>query len=239
MNGNIVHRRKHGLQRGRLDIAHAHFIGRKIGVIGYHAHSKRDCAPRHFAADAPHRDQPERFAVQFHALQLLLRPLTLFHPGVGKRHAPRQAQHKGERQFSYGHTRSHGRIDHRDTVALTGLQVDVVHAHTGAPHHIQLRRGGNYLRHHFCAAAHHQTAIIPDNLQQLTGINICPNVNTHCLPKFLHAGCRYRICDQHAPANAHVHNLITHIISRTLGLYSTHPGAYSVASLVYNNCWKD
>ena len=59
---------------------------------------------------------------------------------VELRHLPRQCQKKGKGVLGYAHGIPAGRAHHQDAAFGGGFEVNIVHAHAGAPHRAQLGR---------------------------------------------------------------------------------------------------
>ena len=77
-------------------------------------------------------------------------------PFVQPRHLPRQGQKQRKRVFRDAHGVSTGRAHHQHAALRGRLQINVVHAHTGAPHRAQLWSFGEQIRGDFRSAAHDQ-----------------------------------------------------------------------------------
>ena len=80
--------------------------------------------------------------------ELLLFPLALLHGRIGGRQVAGHRKDQAHGQFGHADAVGAGRVHHDDASRRRGLDVHVVHAHTGAAHDAQLGRGfENFLRH--------------------------------------------------------------------------------------------
>ncbi len=108
-----------------------------VRVVRQHAHVKRPGAHRDFTADSPEANQAQSLSPHFRSRRRGFFPAPLMNCFVQSRDLPRQGQKQ-----SAGVLRDAdgipARCAHHQHAALgSRFQIDVVHAHTGAPHRAQ------------------------------------------------------------------------------------------------------
>jgi len=118
---------------------------------------------RHAAADAPHAHHAQRAASHLPSLNGIT-PIELARPGVAIREcdAFREVQHHTQRVLSHSLHRGLRRIHHLDAQFRGGLDVDVVHADTMPPHHLEPRRVLHDAPRHDAPATHYHTVDVLD-----------------------------------------------------------------------------
>ena len=112
--------------------------GRDERIVRDNFHPEGPRPPRHFHADSSQAHDAQGFAAQFCALQRFLLPLPGMHQLVGAADVASHGQHERQSVLGHGDGIGAGSVHDRDALAGSGIQIDVVDAHAGAPDHPQL-----------------------------------------------------------------------------------------------------
>ena len=110
----------------------------------------------HLAADAAETDDAQRLAAQLVAHELFLFPLAGARGGAGLRDAARHGEHQRQGVLGHGDGVAAGRVHHQHAGFGGGVQIDVIHAHAGAPDHAQFGRLFQHRGVHLHGAAHQE-----------------------------------------------------------------------------------
>ena len=121
------------IQRNHGDIQLLRQTRRDVRIVRDHLHTEGKGATRDFDADAPQSDDAQRLAAQLGALQRFLFPLAGVHGGIGAGEEARQRQHESKGVLGDRYSIAAGSVHDDDAALGSGIEIDVIHAHTGAP----------------------------------------------------------------------------------------------------------
>ncbi len=142
MHGDEIRGRKDVLQVfNQLDLQ---FLGPRlghVGVVGDDLHAEGLGPLGHLATDAPHAEDAERLLEKFLPLEGLAIPLAVLHGHVGLGDLPGQGHEHGKCEFRRGNRVSARRVHHDNAALRGGVDINVVHAHAGAPDDLELLGG--------------------------------------------------------------------------------------------------
>ena len=116
---------------------------------------------------ATQADDTEYLVRHLHTDVSLALPPALAQRRIGLRDIACHGQQQGDGQLSRRHRVAARRVDHHDTGAGGGLDIDVVDASPGAADHLQPARVGQHGSGHLGGRAHHQGIVLPHRLFQL------------------------------------------------------------------------
>src|SRR5690242_16693056 len=105
-----------------------------------HPHLQRPRSRRHFRSHSSESNKSQHFPAQLRPESRRFLPPPRVYPRVQLRNFPRQRRHQSKRVLRHAHRVSARRVHHQHAAPRRCVQVDVVHSHSRASHHPQLRR---------------------------------------------------------------------------------------------------
>jgi hypothetical protein len=127
-----VRARERVLPRGALDAELAEPVGRDEGVVRDHLHSEPECAPRDLLADPAEAEDADRLLRELDPSPLRPLPAAALERCVCLRDVARKGNEQTDGVLGGRDDVRLGRIRDDDPAAGRGVDVDVVHTHSGA-----------------------------------------------------------------------------------------------------------
>ena len=111
------------------------------GVERDDAHVQAEGPAGHLGADATEADDAQDLAPDLHAHEVAATPLAALEGGVRLGDVAGEGEDKGNGVLGGGHGVARGGVDDGDAASCGGFQVDVVDAHAGSAHDLEVRPG--------------------------------------------------------------------------------------------------
>src|SRR5436309_1428107 len=201
VHGDEVRLRVQLLAAGRLlDPELAVALGADERVERQHAHLKALRSVRHQLTDAAEAEDPERLLVQLNAREARALPAPARQRRVRLRDVARERQQQGHGVLGRGHDVGLRRVGDDDPTLGRGVDIDVVHAHTGSSDDAQRVRTLDQLAGQLGGRADHDPLELADPLSELLLVPVEPQLDLEVIAQELHAGPADVLPDEHARA---------------------------------------
>ena len=122
---------------------HPEFVGvilRQVGVKRDGVHAERPSPIGHGGTNATRAQERQRLPTQLDPREAGAIPISGPHGTVGPHDLAGHREHEAYRQLRHRGRAALRRVDHRNATFGRNLEIDIVHAHSGAAHHPQIGR---------------------------------------------------------------------------------------------------
>ena len=150
---------------------------RDEGVVGVHLHLQTAGPPSNLGAHLAQADDAQHLVAHLNSHERAPPPLAAAEGLVGLRNVAGQRHHQRNGMLCCGNGVARWSVDHRYALAGRRLKIDVVNAHSGASNHLEFLSGLNDLRSSLGLAPDHERFVVPDNREQLLGVQSQLNVH--------------------------------------------------------------